>query len=217
MALQEMTRPTVLDSSTTVTASGWNRRMMRSPKSQSAAERDAALMAAVRDKQDARSLANLFEIYGPKLKGWLMSRGLGSGTAEDVVQDVMIKVWTRAELFDPSKASFATWVYRLTRNKWIDHQRKHGRVDVIDPDVMKVIADDLVEAPDEAYDVLEETEALRHEVGLLPEKQKILIHMAFMQHMTHQQISDETGIPLGTIKTRIRAAIKTLRIQMEKQ
>ena len=72
-----------------------------------------------------------------------MSRGLGD-VYKRQVQDVMIKVWTKGQSFDPAKASFATWIYRLTRNRWIDHKRKHDRMDVRDPDLMKIIADDEV-------------------------------------------------------------------------
>lgn len=122
-----------------------------SKKSISAARRDAEWLDKIANQQDANALSDLFEIYGPKLKGWLMARGVGSGTAEDIVQDVMIKVWTRAVLFDPQKASFATWVYRLTRNKWIDHQRKHGRMDVRDPELMKIIADDEIPSAEEDF------------------------------------------------------------------
>jgi len=122
-----------------------------SEKSESAAKRDARLMSAIAEGQDGAALAELFEIYGGKLRGWLMARGVGSATAEDVIQDVMIKVWTRAILFDPAKASFATWVYRLTRNRWIDHQRKHGRMDVRDPDLMSIIADDEVPSAEDFF------------------------------------------------------------------
>mgnify|MGYP000692568006 FL=1 len=79
-----------------------------STKSLSAAKRDALWLHSISNNQDARALSDLFEIYGPKLKGWLMARGVGNGTAEDIVQDVMIKVWTKAGSFDPAKASFAT-------------------------------------------------------------------------------------------------------------
>lgn len=74
-----------------------------SKKSISAARRDAEWLDKIANQQDANALSDLFEIYGSKLKGWLMARGVGSGTAEDIVQDVMIKVWTRAVLFDPKK------------------------------------------------------------------------------------------------------------------
>ena len=185
-----------------------------SAKSMSAAKRDAIWLTAIAEKKDARALSDLFEVYGPKLKGWLMARGVGSGTAEDIVQDVMIKVWTRAEMFDPAKASFATWVYRMTRNKWIDHKRKHGRMDVRDPEIMKIIADDEVPSAETNFMTQESTDILREQIALLTETQQMAIRMAFLEFKTHKQISAETGLPLGTVKTRIRSAIQALKANM---
>lgn len=180
-------------------------------ESLSAAKRDALWMGAIAQRQDARALTELFGVYGPKLKGWLMARGVGSGTAEDIVQDVMIKVWTRAEQFDPAKASFATWVYRMTRNLWIDHKRKHGRMDVRDPDLMKIIADDTVVSAELGFIMTEEAEALRETMKTLSDVQRRALQMAYMEYKTHKEIAEETGIPLGTVKTRIRGAISALR------
>ncbi len=188
-----------------------------SQKSISAAKRDAAWLERIKTEKDAQALSDLFEIYRPKLKGWLMARGVGNGTAEDIVQDVMIKVWTRAVLFDPAKASFATWVYRLTRNKWIDHQRKHGRVDVRDPELMKVIADDEVPSAEQDFMTQESTAILREHIERLTEAQQTAIRMAFLEFKTHKQISAETGLPLGTVKTRIRSAINALKVNMARQ
>ena len=188
-----------------------------SQKSISAAKRDAAWLERIKTEKDAQALSDLFEIYRPKLKGWLMARGVGNGTAEDIVQDVMIKVWTRAVLFDPAKASFATWVYRLTRNKWIDHQRKHGRVDVRDPELMKVIADDEVPSAEQDFMTQESTAILREHIERLTEAQQTAIRMAFLEFKTHKQISAEIGLPLGTVKTRIRSAINALKTNMARQ
>ena len=188
-----------------------------SKKSVSAAKRDAAWLERIKTDKDPQALSDLFEIYRPKLKGWLMARGVGNGTAEDIVQDVMIKVWTRAVLFDPAKASFATWVYRLTRNKWIDHQRKHGRVDVRDPELMKVIADDEVSSAEQDFMTKESTKILREHIGRLTEAQQMAIRMAFLEFKTHKEISAETGLPLGTVKTRIRSAINALKVSMARQ
>jgi len=174
-------------------------------------------MERIKTEKDADALSDLFEIYRPKLKGWLMARGVGDGTAEDIVQDVMIKVWTRAELFDPGKASFATWVYRLTRNRWIDHQRKHGRMDVRDPDLMKVIADDEVPSAEMGFMSQQSTEILHEHIGRLTEAQQMAIQMAFLEFKTHKQISAETGLPLGTVKTRIRSAINALKANLARQ
>lgn len=185
-----------------------------SKKSISAAKRDATWLQAIAEQQDARALSDLFEIYGPKLKGWLMARGVGNGTAEDIVQDVMIKVWTGAHMFDPAKASFATWVYRMTRNKWIDHQRKHGRMDVRDPELMKIIADDEVPSAEANFMVQQSTDILREQIDLLTDAQQMAIRMAFLEFKTHKEISAETGLPLGTVKTRIRSAIQALKANM---
>ncbi|GGX64930.1 ECF RNA polymerase sigma factor RpoE [Litorimonas cladophorae] len=188
-----------------------------SKKSISAAKRDAAWLNSIANQQDARALSELFEVYGPKLKGWLMARGVGNGTAEDIVQDVMIKVWTSAHMFDPAKASFATWVYRMTRNKWIDHQRKHGRMDIRDPELMKVIADDEVPSAEEDFMTQESSGILREHIARLTEAQQMAIRMAFIEFKTHKEISAETGLPLGTVKTRIRSAINALKSSMARQ
>jgi RNA polymerase sigma-70 factor (ECF subfamily) len=185
-----------------------------SPKSMSAAKRDAIWLHDIAERQDAKALSDLFEIYGPKLKGWLMARGVGNGTAEDIVQDIMIKVWTKAGKFDPSKASFATWVYRMTRNRWIDHKRKHGRMDVRDPELMKIIADDEVPSAELNFMAQQSSDILREQIDRLSLPQQTAIRMAFMEFKTHKEIAAETGVPLGTVKTRIRSAIQALKANM---
>lgn len=192
------------------------RKFKPSDKSISAAKRDAMWLKAIADRQDAQALSDLFEIYGPKLKGWLMARNVGSGTAEDIVQDVMIKVWTKAASFDPAKASFATWVYRLTRNRWIDHKRKHGRMDVRDPEFMKVISDDIVPSAEVNFIAQQNSDLLSTQIARLTDTQQSAIKMAFMEFKTHKEIAEETGLPLGTVKTRIRSAVQALRANMQK-
>ena len=143
-----------------------------------------------------------------------MARGAPGATAEDVVQDVMLKVWTGAHMFDPAKASFATWVYRMTRNRWIDHQRKHGRMDVRDPETMKTIADDEVPSAEVGFMAGEDSDRLRTEIARLTDMQQQAIRMAYMEFKTHKEIAAETGLPLGTVKTRIRSAMQALRANM---
>ncbi|WP_156811891.1 RNA polymerase sigma factor [Robiginitomaculum antarcticum] len=193
------------------------RSMTVSPKSISAAKRDALWLAAIATHRDVKALTELFKIYGPKLKGWLMARGAGSGTAEDIVQDIMITCWTRAHMYDPAKASFATWVYRMTRNRWIDHRRKHGRMDIRDPELMKIIADDVVPSAEYNFIFKQDSTDLQERIDTLSDAQSSALRMAFMEYKTHQEISDEIGVPLGTVKTRIRSAIAALRKQMDAQ
>jgi RNA polymerase sigma-70 factor (ECF subfamily) len=186
-----------------------------SEKSESAAKRDARLMKAIAENQDGAALSELFEEYGGKLRGWLMARGVGSATAEDIIQDVMIKVWTRAILFDPAKASFATWVYRLTRNRMIDHKRKHGRMEIRDPEIMSIVADDEVPSAEDFFIEDQTAENLHVEIARLTAAQQDAIRMAYMEFKTHKEIAEETGLPLGTVKTRIRSAIQALQGNMK--
>ncbi len=186
-----------------------------SEKSESAAKRDARLMKAIAVDKDGAALSELFEEYGGKLRGWLMARGVGSATAEDIIQDVMIKVWTRAILFDPAKASFATWVYRLTRNRMIDHKRKHGRMEIRDPEIMSIVADDEVPSAEDFFIEDQTAENLHIEIARLTVAQQDAIRMAYMEFKTHKEIAEETGLPLGTVKTRIRSAIQALQGNMK--
>ena len=186
----------------------------QSEKSLSASRRDAIWLKAIAENRDAKALTELFDVYSPKLKGWLMARGAAGATAEDVVQDVLLKVWTGAHMFDPSKASFATWVYRMTRNRWIDHQRKHGRMDVRDPELMKTIADEEVPSAETGYMEQQDSHWLNDEIAKLTPSQQVAIRMAYMQFKTHKEISEETGLPLGTVKTRIRSAMQALKANM---
>ncbi|WP_189497404.1 RNA polymerase sigma factor [Algimonas arctica] len=191
-----------------------NRAALMTEKSLSASKRDAIWLTAIADNRDATALTALFEVYSPKLIGWLMARGAGGSTAEDAVQDVMIKVWTSAHMFDPSKASFATWVYRMTRNRWIDHQRKHGRMDVRDPELMKTIADEEVPSAETGYMEQQDSHWVNDEIAKLTPSQQVAIRMAYMEFKTHKEISKETGLPLGTVKTRIRSAMQALKANM---
>ena len=176
---------------------------------------DAALMTRVRENRDRKALADLATHYAPRLKGWLVNRGVISETAEDLVQDTLIKVWKKADKFDPQKASFSTWVYRLTRNCWIDHKRKHDRLQPTSPDVMQVLADQVVDETERNYDQMEADKAVNEALAELPPETKSMLQMSFFEGLSHSQIATRTGLPLGTVKSRIRAPLKRLQSRLE--
>ena len=174
-------------------------------------EKDAALMRRVRDAGDRAAFAELARHYGPRLKSWLVKRGEGGPSAEDIVQDVLVAAWRKADMFDPAKASFSTWVFRLTRNRWIDQKRKLGRLKPTAPDVMAVLADEPVESAHAALERTAASEAVRAELALLPPEHQRMLHLAFFEGLSHSEIADRTGVPLGTVKSRIRAPLRRLR------
>ena len=168
------------------------------------------LMLAVRDRQDRTAFAALFRHFAPRLKAFLMKGGMPAAAAEDCAQDVMATLWQKAHQFDPTRASVATWVFAIARNRRIDIARKDRRPE---PEDLPWGMDD---EPDQAdlYMAAQETKALGDALALLPETQRVLIQRAFYGDLSHSEIAAETGLPLGTIKSRIRLALDRLRTKM---
>ncbi|MCZ8154444.1 MAG: sigma-70 family RNA polymerase sigma factor [Rhodobacteraceae bacterium] len=170
----------------------------------------AALVLLVRDHQDKAAFAALFRHFAPRVKAFLMKSGADATTAEECAQDVMATLWQKAHLFDPARASVATWVFTIARNRRIDALRKARRPE---PEELPWGPEP---EPDQAevMEAQQDTERLGTALAQLPEKQRALIERAFYGDLSHSEIAAETGLPLGTIKSRIRLALERLRQQM---
>lgn len=167
-------------------------------------------MYAVRDSQDKAAFAELFSYFAPRVKSFLMKSGAAHDVAEECAQDVMATLWRKAHLFDPAKASVSTWIFTIARNRRIDFLRKDRRPE---PEELPWGPE---QEPDQA-DVLalaQDTEKLGAALAALPEKQRNLIEKAYFGDLSHSEIAAETGLPLGTIKSRIRLALERLRHAM---
>jgi len=169
-----------------------------------------ALVAAIRDEKDRQAFATLFRHFAPRVKAFLMKSGANEGLAEECTQEVMATLWTKAHMFDPARASVSTWVFTIARNRKIDALRRMKRPEPEDlpwgPEA----------EPDQA-DVMtlrQESEKLAEAIAALPDKQRELIKAAYFGDLSHAQIADATGLPLGTIKSRIRLALERLRHAM---
>jgi RNA polymerase sigma-70 factor (ECF subfamily) len=171
------------------------------------AERWVGLLRAVRDRQDQTAFAELFAHFAPRVKAFLIRSGMEPAQAEECTQEVMAALWMKAHLFDPARASVSTWVYTIARNRRIDVARRNRRPE----------PEDLPwgpEAEPDQEDVLllqQESENLGRAIATLPEKQRDLIEKAFYGDLSHSEIAEITGLPLGTIKSRIRLALDRLR------
>ncbi len=170
----------------------------------------AALMIRVRDQQDKAAFAALFRHFAPRVKSFLMRSGTGAALAEECAQDVMATLWQKAHLFDESRASVATWVFTIARNRRIDAARKARRAEPEDLDWGPAPAPDQAEVMEARQD----TDRLSRAMADLPEKQRALIERAYFGDLSHSEIAAETGLPLGTIKSRIRLALDRLRHAM---
>lgn len=164
----------------------------------------------IRDAQDQTAFAELFQHFAPRVKAFLIRSGSDATTAEECAQEVMATLWHKAHLFDPSRATVATWVFTIARNKRIDVIRKQRRPEPEELDWGP-------EAEPEQDDVIalqQETAQLRTAILALPEAQRELIEKAYFGDLSHREIASQTGLPLGTIKSRIRLALDRLRHAM---
>ncbi len=186
------------------------RRQVRVAQTETDGAEWVAHLLAVRDRQDTAAFAALFGHFAPRIKAFLMKGGAPQALAEECAQDVMATVWHKAHLFDPTRASVATWVFTIARNRRIDMLRKQRRPEPEDlpwgpepePDQADVLA------------LQQESEKLAAALAELPQKQRDLIERAYFGDLSHTEIAAETGLPLGTIKSRIRLALERLRHRM---
>ena len=161
----------------------------------------------IQENQDQQAFAELFSYFAPRVKAFLIKSGANPGLAEECTQEVMATLWHKAHLFDPSRAGVSTWIFTIARNKKIDALRKQRRPE----------PEDLPWGPEaelEAADVLalqQEIKNLSKAIAGLPEQQRDLIKRAYYGDLSHSEIATETGLPLGTIKSRIRLALVKLR------
>lgn len=172
------------------------------------------LVAAVAREQDRNAFARLFGYFAPRVKSFLMRSGLADSAAEEVTQEVMIAVWRKASYFDPAKAGASTWVFTIARNQRIDRLRRtrsRTAVNVVDPS-------DELDAPPSGEDITilaEREEGVRKALASLPAEQSAIVRLSFFAEKPHAEIARELGIPLGTVKSRVRLALARLRTLLD--
>jgi RNA polymerase sigma factor (sigma-70 family) len=169
---------------------------------------DAALVQAISAARDRAAFQQLFVRYAPRLKAHFAQAGRSATQAEDLVQDVMLSVWSHAGSYRPELASVATWIFRIARNRFIDVVRKRRHI-AIEPEAAEAL-------PDVTYDLdaslatqqlSERVEAVLSE---LPVEQVEVVRASYFQHESASQTAARLGIPIGTVKSRLRAALQHL-------
>ena len=165
----------------------------------------------IRENQDQAAFAELFQYFAPRVKAFLMRSGADATLAEECTQEVMATLWQKAHLFDASRASVATWVFTIARNRKIDALRKQRRPEPEDLDWGPEDEPD----QEDILSLQQESEQLGRAIATLPEKQRELIEKAYFGDLSHSEIAEQTGLPLGTIKSRIRLALDRLRHAMK--
>lgn len=173
----------------------------------------AALVAAVGQGRDRQAFARLFQHFAPRIKAYMRRLGADDETAEELVQEAMLMVWRRAETFDPRQASVATWLFTIARNKRIDGLRRVRRPE-IDPNDPALVPDP-EPAADHRLEAAREASILREGLTRLPAEQAEILRLSYYEELSQSAIAERLGVPLGTVKSRTRLALRRLRNERE--
>jgi RNA polymerase sigma-70 factor, ECF subfamily len=172
---------------------------------------DTVLVRQLATEPSGDGLKTLYRRYSGELYGFAMGALGDQGLAEEVVQDAFTSVWRNADRFDPSRASFRTWLYALTRNRIVDLRRRAAaRPRVADADEGEELAE---------LDESLELAALRWQVGAalakLSQEHREVIRLAHFESLTLREVAEALGLPLGTVKSRSYYALRHLRLVLD--
>lgn len=167
-------------------------------------------IVAIAQAKDRSAFACLFNHFAPRLKTYLLRRGMPEGVAEELVQEAMLRVWTKSDQFDPSRASAAAWIYSIARNLLVDTLRRE-----------RGAGDDRIGeqsagcgTPEDELGAAQTDKCLHSALGRIPTDQAELLRLSFFEERSHAQIADRLVIPLGTVKSRLRRAAAQLRLAL---
>lgn len=165
---------------------------------------------------DRAAFTRLFRHFAPLMKAFALSGSpLSANHADELVQEVMLKVWQKAGAFDPKKAAASTWIYTIARNCRTDMFRRLNKFDTA------LSADDIspVDDSEEAFMILHQRRSrdrIRALIKTLPPEQKQIVAKVYMEGKSHAEVSGELDIPLGTVKSRVRLALQKLQVQLDR-
>lgn len=160
-------------------------------------------------ERDPAAAKDIQEQYGRVLRGLLRQMLDDAGTAEEVFQQVLLEAWQRGPTYDPGRASLATWLITIARSRAIDAMRRRVP-EPHDPTVATALLDRAGAVEDHAEEVASQWR-LAYLLSTLPRAQAELLRMRFQLNLSQSEISERTGIPLGTVKTRMVSALEALR------
>ncbi len=173
------------------------------------------LLVSIGESQDRRAFAELFAHFAPLLKSFAEAsrhEGWFPGLSEDLVQEVMIKVWQKASGYKPEKASATTWIYTVARNCRIDMLRRKSNTQHL-----PLENEDYWHEPDEETPVSllrqkRSEDKVQVSLAQLPKEQDEILRKVYLEGKSHAEASEELGLPLGTVKSRVRLALQKMQI-----
>jgi RNA polymerase sigma-70 factor (ECF subfamily) len=186
-------------------------RMVVNNLDKSRAEDFADCLCRIARERSTEAFATLYQYFAPRIKAYFIRLGADAGSAEELTQDTMLLVWRRAETYQANKAAASTWMFTIARNRYIDAKcRRIGPTELLPVDDLWPVLEDDSMPTDEQADLLLRGRELRLAMSTLPAAQSEVIEKAYFEDKSHQEIADELGVPVGTVKSRIRLALQRM-------
>jgi RNA polymerase sigma-70 factor (ECF subfamily) len=171
---------------------------------------ETALLMRIKTARDEAAFRSLFGAFASPVNGYLIRSGLSGADSENVLQDIMLAVWQKANLFDPEIASARTWIYSLARNRLIDLKRAEKRESSAFELYFFERGDDLLQEEDHLARAFG-TRLAKRLRELPPEQAQVLV-MTYVEGKSHREIADELKLPIGTVKSRVRLGYQRLQL-----
>jgi len=179
-------------------------------------ERFRQLLVDIGTHRDESAFAEIYDYFSGRVKSFLMGKGLNEDVAEDLMQEIMLIIWRRAESYDPKKAAASTWIFTIARNRRIDYLRGNSRIEVeLDDQLLEMEGD--TPTQDELVMHWQSSQVLHRAIGQLPQEQRQVLHLSYFKGQSHGAISEWLHLPIGTVKSRIRLATQNIRGYLAKQ
>jgi RNA polymerase sigma-70 factor (ECF subfamily) len=168
----------------------------------------SACIVSIAERGDREAFASLFSHFAPRVKSYILRLGASPESAEELAQETMLTVWRRAAAFDPDRAAASTWIFTIARNLRIDLSRREARgMPTEDPSQVAPGPT----PPDDALCAIDDEGRIGRAMASLPREQAQVINLAFFADKPHSEIARDLGLPLGTVKSRLRLAMGRLR------
>lgn len=173
----------------------------------------ADLLRRIAERSDPAAFRELYETYGPRVKAYMMRKGADAGTAEDLAQETLLTVWRKASLYADDKGSMTTWVFTIARNLRIDRLRREVPWQELPEWRLAEASEEAL--PDEALAEKQQQVRLQAALTDLPADQREVVTLAYLEGLSHSEIATRLGLPLGTVKSRMRIAYQKVRATLE--
>jgi RNA polymerase sigma-70 factor, ECF subfamily len=175
--------------------------------------RMADLLQRVAQSRDIEAFRQLYQQYGPRVKSYMIRQGANPDTADELAQETLLMVWRKAGLYTREKGSATTWIFTIARNLRIDRLRREVPWQELPEGHNEEASDDI--APDEAVSDRERQSRVQAVLASLPADQHAVVSLSYLDGLSHSEIATKLGLPLGTVKSRMRLAYQKIRDAVE--